>query len=52
MSNWGKRLFGLSLLLFVIGASGLVWLFSKQEYFSFSLAKVDEQRTISQAFVW
>jgi lia operon protein LiaG len=49
MSNWGKRLFGLSLLLFVIGASGLVWLFSKQEYFSFSLAKVDEQRTISQA---
>lgn len=48
MSNLGKRLFRLSLLLFILGASGLVWLFSKQEFFTFSMQKVDEQRTIDQ----
>ncbi|MGG1664176.1 DUF4097 family beta strand repeat-containing protein [Brevibacillus sp. NRS-1366] len=50
MKHWGKKIFGISLLLFVLGASGLVWLFSKQEYFSFSLAQIDEQRTIQETF--
>ncbi|WNC16685.1 DUF4097 family beta strand repeat-containing protein [Brevibacillus brevis] len=48
MGSWGKRLFGISLLLFVVGVSGLVWLFSKQEMFAVSLKPVDEQRTITE----
>lgn len=50
MKHWGKKIFGISLLLFVVGASGLIWLFAKQDYFSFSLAQVDEKRTIQEAF--
>ncbi|MGN7468419.1 DUF4097 family beta strand repeat-containing protein [Brevibacillus sp. SAFN-007a] len=50
MGNGGKKLFGISLLLFVVGVCGLVWLFSKQEYFAFSLKKIEEQRTIEQPF--
>lgn len=50
MKNWGKKLFGISFLLFIIGVCGLVWLFSKQEYFAFSLKKVEQQQTIEQDF--
>ncbi|WP_289135230.1 DUF4097 family beta strand repeat-containing protein [uncultured Brevibacillus sp.] len=50
MKHWGKKIFGISLLLFLLGASGLVWMFTKQDYFSFSLAKVDEVRTIQEPF--
>ncbi|MGG4497902.1 DUF4097 family beta strand repeat-containing protein [Brevibacillus reuszeri] len=50
MKHWGKKIFGISLLLFLLGASGLVWMFTKQDYFSFSLAQVNEERTIQEAF--
>ncbi|MFP3389206.1 DUF4097 family beta strand repeat-containing protein [Brevibacillus sp. SIMBA_040] len=50
MKHWGKKIFGISLLLFLLGASGLVWMFTKQDYFSFSLAQVDEVRTIQEPF--
>ncbi|MGG4439114.1 DUF4097 family beta strand repeat-containing protein [Brevibacillus fortis] len=48
MRNLGKRLFGISLLLFIIGVCGIIWLFTKQENFSFSLKHVNEERTIEQ----
>jgi len=50
MKHWGKKIFGISLLLFLLGASGLAWMFTKQDYFSFSLAQVDEVRTIQEPF--
>ncbi|MED4753990.1 DUF4097 family beta strand repeat-containing protein [Brevibacillus choshinensis] len=50
MRNVSKKLFGLCLLLFIVGAAGLVWLFSKQEYFTFSLKEVKEERMVSQSF--
>ncbi|MGF9797710.1 DUF4097 family beta strand repeat-containing protein [Brevibacillus agri] len=50
MKNWGKKLLGISLLLFVVGVCGLVWLFAKQEHFAFSLKKIEEQRIIEQPF--
>ena len=50
MKHWGKKIFGISLLLFLLGASGLVWMFTKQDYFSFSLAQVNEERTIEEPF--
>lgn len=50
MKHWGKKIFGISLLLFLLGASGLVWMFTKQDYFSFSLAQVNEVRTIQEPF--
>lgn len=50
MRNLGKKLFGLCLLLFIIGAAGLVWLFSKQEYFTFSLKEVNDERVVSKPF--
>ncbi|MDF2680057.1 MAG: hypothetical protein K0R47_1247 [Brevibacillus sp.] len=49
MRNVSKKLFGLCLLLFIVGAAGLVWLFSKQEYFTFSLKSVNEERAVSQS---
>ncbi|MED4911735.1 DUF4097 family beta strand repeat-containing protein [Brevibacillus centrosporus] len=48
MRNVAKKLFGLCLLLFIIGVAGLGWLFSKQEQFAFSLKTIDEARTIEQ----
>ncbi|GEC91263.1 DUF4097 family beta strand repeat-containing protein [Brevibacillus brevis] len=48
MRNLGKRLFGISLLLFIIGICGIIWLFTKQENFSFSLKQVNEERMIEQ----
>ncbi|QRG69383.1 DUF4097 family beta strand repeat-containing protein [Brevibacillus choshinensis] len=48
MRNLGKKLFGLCLLLFIIGAGGLVWLFSKQEYFTFSLKEVNDERVVEK----
>ncbi|MED1783692.1 DUF4097 family beta strand repeat-containing protein [Brevibacillus fortis] len=48
MRNLGKRLFGISLLLFIIGVCGIIWLFTKQENFSFSLKQVNEERMIEQ----
>lgn len=50
MKHWEKKIFGISLLLFLLGASGLAWMFTKQDYFSFSLAQVDEVRTIQEPF--
>ncbi|MFD2369895.1 DUF4097 domain-containing protein [Brevibacillus sp. GCM10020057] len=49
MRNWGKKLFGLCLLLFVVGAAGLVWLLAKQEQFTFSLRAVNEERIVSRS---
>ncbi|MBY0089106.1 DUF4097 domain-containing protein [Brevibacillus sp. M2.1A] len=48
MRNLGKRLFGISLLLFIIGVCGIIWLFTKQENFSFSLKQVNEEHVIEQ----
>ncbi|WP_429842862.1 DUF4097 family beta strand repeat-containing protein [Brevibacillus sp. FIR094] len=48
MRNLGKRLFGISLLLFIIGVCGIIWLFTKQENFSFSLKQVNEEHMIEQ----
>ncbi|RNB54377.1 hypothetical protein EDM57_17060 [Brevibacillus gelatini] len=50
MKNWGRKLFGLSLLLFVVGVCGLIWLFARQEHFVFSLKKLEDVRVIEQPF--
>lgn len=49
MKSLGKRLFQLSLLLFVLGAAGLVWLLTKQDSFTFQVQKMNEQRTVHEA---
>lgn len=47
MRNGGKKLFGFCLLLFVVGAAGLVWLFAKQEQFAYALKAVNEERIVA-----
>lgn len=50
MRNLSKKLFGFSLLLFIVGVCGMVWLFLRQEDFAYSLKPIKEVRVIEQEF--
>lgn len=49
MTRWLKRLFRFFLLIFIVGAVGLIWLFSQKDTLIEAGTAIDEQRTIEQA---
>ncbi|MFS0554382.1 DUF4097 family beta strand repeat-containing protein [Brevibacillus sp. 179-C9.3 HS] len=48
MRNLSKKLFGFSLILFIVGVCGMVWLFLRQENFAYSLKPIKEERVMEQ----
>ncbi|MDH4617546.1 DUF4097 family beta strand repeat-containing protein [Brevibacillus sp. AY1] len=49
MTRWLKRLFRFFLLVFIVGAVGLIWLLSQRDTLIEAGTAIDEQRTIEQA---